>query len=117
MPDTTTLEQLRVALRDFAAARDWDQFHTPKDLALSVAIELGELLEHFQWKNDGEIAALVRGPQGWRVEEELADVFIYLLRLADVLEVDVGDAVLRKIASNDRRYPANEVRGSSEKRS
>ena len=85
-----TLEDLAGDLRRFAAERDWQQFHTPKNLALSLAVEVGELLEHFQWGSDGEIAERLRAADGREaVAEELADVLIYLVRLADVAGVDL----------------------------
>ncbi len=111
------LDDLAAELRRFAAERDWERFHTPKNLAISLAVEVGELLEHVQWGSDPEIAALVADPDGRAaVAEELADVFIYLVRLADVLDVDLLEAASAKIAANAVRYPADEVRGSSAKR-
>jgi NTP pyrophosphatase (non-canonical NTP hydrolase) len=112
-----SLEDLTRELRQFAADRDWERFHTPKNLAISLAVELGELLEHVQWGSDEEIARLSGSPEGKAaISEELADVFIYLLRLADILGVDLLMAARSKIAANARRYPADEIRGSSEKR-
>ncbi|MDQ1501104.1 MAG: hypothetical protein QOD57_546 [Actinomycetota bacterium] len=113
-----TLEDLAAELRRFAAERDWERFHTPKNLAVSLAVEVGELLEHVQWGSDEEIAAAVGTPEGRAaLSEELADVFIYLVRLADVVGVDLLDAASAKIAANADRYPADEVRGSAVKRS
>lgn len=112
-----TLEDLAAQLRHFARERDWERFHTPKNLALSLAVEVGELLEHVQWGTDAEIAASARAPEGRQaMAEELADVFIYLVRLADVVGVDLMEAATAKVAANARRYPADEVRGSSAKR-
>jgi dCTP diphosphatase len=112
-----TLEDLTRELRQFAADRDWERFHTPKNLAISLAVEIGELLEHVQWGSDEEIARLAGATEGKAaIAEELADVLIYLVRLADVLDVDLLAAAKAKIAANARRYPAEEVRGSSEKR-
>lgn len=112
-----TLDELASELRRFAAERDWEQFHTPKNLAISLAVEVGELLEHVQWGSDAEIAARLRSADGAQaVAEELADVLIYLVRLADVLGVDLHEAASSKIAANAVRYPADEVRGSSGKR-
>lgn len=112
-----TLDDLAAELRRFAAERDWERFHTPKNLGISLAVEVGELLEHVQWGSDAEIAALAGSPDGRAaVAEELADVFIYLVRLADVLGVDLLEAAAAKIAANAVRYPADEVRGSSAKR-
>jgi NTP pyrophosphatase (non-canonical NTP hydrolase) len=112
-----TLDDLAHELRRFAAERDWEQFHTPKNLAISLAVEAGELLEHFQWGSDADIAARLRSPDGRdAVAEELADVLIYLVRLADVAGIDLLEAASAKLAANAARYPADEVRGSSAKR-
>ena len=113
-----TLEELAEQLRRFAAERDWEQFHTPKNLAISLAVEVGELLEHVQWGNDTEIAARFGSAEGRaEIGEELADVLIYLVRLADLAGVDLLAAASAKVAANAERYPADEVRGSSAKRS
>ena len=112
-----TLDDLAGELRRFAAERDWEQFHTPKNLAISLAVEVGELLEHVQWGSDAEITDRFATPEGKAVlAEELADVLIYLVRLADVLEIDLLAAASSKIAANAKRYPPHEVRGSSAKR-
>lgn len=112
-----TLEELAEDLRRFATEREWDQFHTPKNLAISLAVEVGELLEHVQWGSDDEIADRLRTPAGREVvAEELADILIYLVRLSDVLGIDLIAAASAKIAANAERYPADEVRGSSAKR-
>ena len=105
-PDS--LSDLRQRLRQFAAERDWEQFHVPKNLAMSVAIEAAEIMEHFQWLTPDESAALP-APQRAAVAREIADVLLYLVRLADVLEIDPVEAALDKMAINARKYPA--VRG------
>ena len=113
-----TLDDLAAELRRFAAERDWEQFHTPKNLAISLAVEVGELLEHVQWGSDEEIAARFRTPEAKAaIAEELADVLIYLVRLAEVLDIDLLASASSKVAANAERYPAGEVRGSSAKRS
>ena len=112
-----TLDDLASELRRFAAERDWEQFHTPKNLAISLAVEVGELLEHVQWGSDEELAVRFRSPEGREaMAEEMADVLIYLVRLADVLGIDLLEAAAAKTAANAERYPADEVRGSSAKR-
>ncbi len=112
-----TLDDLTHQLRRFAAERDWEQFHTPKNLAISLAVEVGEVLEHVQWGSDDEIAARLSGADGRAaVAEELADVLIYLIRFADVAGIDLLAAASAKLAANAERYPAHEVRGSSAKR-
>lgn len=109
------LEALKQRLRAFAAARDWEQFHSPKNLASALIVEAAELLEHFQWLTQQQSRSLP--PERLRaVEEEIADVLLYLVRLADLLGVDLMRAAERKIALNEQKYPAEEVRGSAEKR-
>ncbi len=109
-----SIEQLREALRQFSADRDWDQFHSPKNLSMALIVEAGELLEHFQWMSEPESLAL--SPQKLaEVRAEMADVFIYLVRLADKLGVDLLAASADKIRRNAERYPADQFRGSSRK--
>lgn len=109
-----TLKMLTQRLRDFAAARDWEQFHSPKNLVMALAAESGELLEHFQWLTDEQSRELDES-QRELVAAELADVLLYLLRLADRLGIDLEVAAERKIAVNEQRYPAERVRGSAKK--
>jgi dCTP diphosphatase len=108
------LQDLRTALRQFAVDRDWDQFHSPKNLAIALNVEAAELLEHFQWLSDAESAEL---PPARResVREELADVLLYLIRLADKLDVDLVTAAAEKLRINATKYPADKARGSSKK--
>ena len=116
-PDETSirnLEDIAANLRRFAEDRDWDQFHSPKNLASALAVEAGEILEHFQWLGDGESARLPE-VKLQEVALELADVLLYLVRLADKLDVDLLDAAARKMAINAEKYPAERVRGSSKK--
>jgi NTP pyrophosphatase (non-canonical NTP hydrolase) len=109
------LDELRARLRRFAAERDWEQFHTPKNLAAALIVEAAELLEHFQWLT-AEQSAQLPPEKRHEVEEELADVLLYLTRLADILGVDLLAAAARKIERNAEKYPAHEVRGSATKR-
>jgi dCTP diphosphatase len=109
-------QKLATLLRSFAAERDWDQFHTPKNLATSISVEAGELLELFQWS---------RGQKDWtevsdaairrRVEDELADILLYIIRFADKAGMDLQVIAERKIASNAAKYPAGQFRGSDRK--
>lgn len=105
------IEELQELLRDFARERDWEQFHTPKNLAMALAAEAGELLEPFQWLTAGQADAVMTGPRAADVEDEIADVAIYLLRLADVLGVSLAQSVRAKIARNEHRYPTEKVHG------
>ena len=109
-----TLTGLRDALRRFAAARDWEQFHTPKNLAMALSVEAAELLEHFQWLTPEESARLGARAKG-AVEDEIADVLLYLTRLADVLAIDPLAAARRKIRVNARKYPVRRAKGSARK--
>jgi NTP pyrophosphatase (non-canonical NTP hydrolase) len=111
----TELEALRARLRRFAEARDWRQFHAPKNLAMALAAEAGEVLEHFQWLTAAESDALTAA-QREAVALELADVLLYLVQLADRLDIDLAAAANRKIELNESRYPAEQVRGSAAKR-
>jgi len=109
-------QKLATQLRSFAAERDWDPFHTPKNLATSISVEAAELLELFQWsrgqKDWSEVTDLViRG----KVEEELADILLYVIRFADKAQIDLQAIAERKIASNAAKYPPEEFRGSDRK--
>jgi NTP pyrophosphatase (non-canonical NTP hydrolase) len=106
------LDEIRARLARFAADRDWEQFHTPKNLAMALIAEAAELVEHFQWLTPEQSHHLPAGKRD-AVALELADVFIYLIRLADQLEVDLMATAWRKIEINDRRYPAERVRGDA----
>ena len=112
---TSSLTQLQQQLSEFARERDWEQFHSPKNLCMALTVEAGELQEIFQWltdeqsRNPGEEQLRMAG-------EEMADVLLYLCRLADVLDIDLLTAANTKLAKNAQKYPANEVRGSAQKR-
>jgi len=104
------LTQLRTELRAFVAERDWQQFHTPKNLAMALAGEAGELLAEFQWLTAEQSSALEASKRA-QVTAELADVFIYLVMLADRLDVDLWSAARAKMAHNADKYPVERVRG------
>jgi dCTP diphosphatase len=110
----TELENLRDQLRAFAAARDWNQFHSPKNLATALSVEAGELLEIFQWLTDEQSRTL--GPAMLDAAgDEVADVLLYLIRLCDQLGIDPVAASHRKLVANALRYPVDKSRGSSKK--
>ena len=114
MPNPSDLLMLRDKLRAFAEARDWDQFHSPKNLSMALMVEVAELMEHFQWlteKQSGNLDAAKKTV----VAEELADILLYLVRLSDKLDVDLPQAALRKLEKNAAKYPVEKVRGSSKK--
>ena len=108
------LRLLQRRLAEFAAARDWQQFHSPKNLAMALSVEAAELVEEFQWLTE-EQSRRLDDARRERVRLELADVFIYLLRMADVLGVDMLKAADDKVALNERKYPAERVRGDARK--
>ena len=109
-----SLNALRADLRRFAAERDWQQFHTPKNLAMALSVEAAELLEHFQWLTPEQSLRL--GAKARRcVGEELADVLLYLTRLADVLDIDPLTAARRKLRLNARKYPVAKSKGNARK--
>jgi NTP pyrophosphatase (non-canonical NTP hydrolase) len=108
------LNELREALRDFVAERDWDQFHSPKNLAMALTAEAGELLEHFQWITE-EQSASVPPEVLEEIRMEMADVLLYLVRLADKLDVDLVEAAHEKMQRNRKKYPVEKARGRSTK--
>jgi NTP pyrophosphatase (non-canonical NTP hydrolase) len=110
----TTLDELAARLAEFARERDWDQFHSPKNLAMALAGEAGELLEHFQWLTEAQSRELTAETRD-AVALELADVLLYLVRLADQLGIDLDAAARRKIELNAQKYPADAFRGSARK--
>jgi NTP pyrophosphatase (non-canonical NTP hydrolase) len=113
---TDDLETLRQRLATFAADRDWDQFHAPKNLAMALIAECAELVEHFQWLNEEQSKAL--SPEKMAaVRLELADILIYLVRIADKLNVDLLAAARDKITINEKRYPTEKVRGDARRAS
>ena len=109
-----SLEELRGALRRFASERDWDQFHSPKNLAIALSVEAAELLEHFQWISDTDSSSLAPDRRA-KVREEIADVQLYLVRLADKLNIDLLAAATEKLQINAAKYPVEKARGSSKK--
>jgi len=113
MPNDS-LADLTAQVRAFADARDWQQFHSPKNLAAAMTVEAGEVLEHFQWLTEAESETLSAEKRS-EVELELADVLIYLVRLADRLDVDLIAAAARKIAINAEKYPVDQAKGSNKK--
>ncbi|WP_339670971.1 nucleotide pyrophosphohydrolase [Dasania marina] len=107
-------EQIKNKLRVFASDRDWDQFHSPKNLVMALSVEVAELVEPFQWMSEEGSKNLSNDTLD-EVADEIADVQLYLIRLADKLGVDILKAVENKIEKNDAKYPADKVRGSSKK--
>ena len=108
------LNQLQAYLRQFAKDRDWDQFHSPKNLSMALSVEVSELLENFQWLTEEQSYTLDQRQRA-AVADEIADVQMYLARLADKLDINIGEAIGQKIVKNEDKYPAELVKGSSKK--
>ena len=110
--NTTTVADLRGIVRCFVEDRDWNQFHSPKNLSMSVAIEAAELMEHFQWLTNDASRQIGRDADKLAaVGEELSDVLCYVLALANTLELDLSDALRRKMIKNAEKYPVEQIRG------
>ena len=110
----TEFESLREQLRDFATARDWDQFHSPKNLAMALSVEAAELLEVFQWLTEEQSRSPTPEAHA-AASDEIADVLLYLIRLSDALGVDPIAAARRKLVANAEKYPVDKARGNSRK--
>lgn len=108
------VNDLMLALREFAKERDWEQFHSPKNLSMALSVEAAELLEHFQWTPEEGTYKLADAKHKL-VAYELADIFIYLLRLCDQLNIDLIEITKQKMHINEQRYPVDKVKGSSKK--
>lgn len=109
-----SFEKIRIQVETFANERDWDQFHTPKNLAMALSVEVAELMEHFQWLENGNKDSL-NEQQLAEITDEVADVQVYLVRLADKLGIDILSAVDSKMVKNAAKYPADQARGKSDK--
>ena len=112
--NVTEIESLREQLRAFSAARDWDQFHSPKNLAMALSVEAGELLEIFQWQSEDQSRRLTSEALA-AASDEVADVLLYLIRLCDQLGIDPIVAANHKLVANAAKYPADKARGNSKK--
>jgi len=113
-PIVTNLDELKLRVRDFAHARQWERYHTPKNLAMAMIVEAAELVEQFQWLTPEESAVLSPARRE-AVRQEIADVLIYLTRLADLLDIDLLQAAADKLEVNARKYPVDKARGNANK--
>ena len=114
MSDTDEVQALVDELKQFAQERNWEQFHSPKNLSMALSVEAAELLEHFQWESE-QASERLAGDKKQLVSHEIADIFIYLLRICERLDVDLMSVTKEKIAINHHRYPVEKVKGSSKK--
>jgi len=108
-------DELKRKILDFRRKRDWEQYHKPKDLAVSIVLEAAELLENFQWKTDEEVAEMLKGKARNAIEEEIADIAMYLTYLSHDLGIDLEKIMADKLMKNKKKYPADRVRGSAKK--
>jgi NTP pyrophosphatase (non-canonical NTP hydrolase) len=116
MDQETNIHTLKEKIRKFCEDRDWDQFHNAKDLAIALIIENAELLEHFRWKSDKEIKEMFDDKvKKENIEDEMADVLYFLVRIAQKYNIDLSEALERKMAKNEKRYPVDKSRGSNKK--
>jgi dCTP diphosphatase len=112
--DPQSLADLQAKIREFVDERDWDQFHNPKDLAISLVLEATEVLEHFQWKDDNAMATHVKENRQ-EVAEELSDTFYCVLLLANKLDIDLVEVFEQKMAKNRKKYPIKKAKGTAKK--
>jgi NTP pyrophosphatase (non-canonical NTP hydrolase) len=111
---SSDLDSLTQRLREFADARDWEQFHSPKNLTMALSVEVAEIVEHFQWLTEEQSNNMPEQTLD-KVETELADTLLYLVRLADKLDIDLLDSARRKIEINEQKYPVEKARGNARK--
>jgi len=111
------IKNIQKQLSDFADDRDWNQFHNPKNLAMALSVEASELVEIFQWLTSEQSEKIMSTDESEHVKEEVADVMIYLLRLADKLDIDLESAVISKIAQNGKKYPVDLSKSNAKKSS
>tara|TARA_A100001035_G_C27755158_1_gene488479 strand:- start:1153 stop:1515 length:363 start_codon:yes stop_codon:yes gene_type:complete len=109
------LKTIKEKLRKFSQERDWDQYHSPKNLAMAMSVEVSELLEIFQWSNDGGMKKIEDKETKKQIEEEIADIFNYLVKFVDLMDLDLEELSLEKIKKNDMKYPVNKFKGKSDK--
>ena len=108
------MDELKRKLRDFATKRDWDQFHSPKNLAMALSVEVAELVEHFQWLTEEQ--SYIKDPEKLEeIKQEIGDILIYLTRLSDKLGIDLLEAAKDKIKINDKKYPVELSKGNARK--
>ncbi len=115
MDNESTIEELKKIVRDFCEARDWDQFHNPKDLAIGISTEANELLQIFRFKSEADMEKLMKSEKRKEVEEELSDVFYFVLRFAQMNDIDLSESIKSKIEKNNEKYPVEKVKGCNKK--
>lgn len=112
----TNISELKEKVAEFIHERDWERFHNPKDLAVSISIEAAELLERFQWKSEKEIGELIKDEKEFQeIKEEVADILIYSLSMANRMDIDLSRAVEEKLEKNRKKYPVEKAKGRADK--
>lgn len=115
MDKISTIQELKEKVQAFCEERDWEQFHNPKELAIGISTEANELLQIFRFKSEEDMKLLMGGDKRQKVEEELADVLYFVLRFAQMNDIDLASAIEEKIQKNDAKYPAQKVKGCNKK--
>jgi len=114
--DKITIKQLKEIVKKYCEERDWDQYHNPKELAIGVITEAAELLEPFRFKNEKEMAKILKNPEKRaKISEEMADVLYFVLRFAQMYNIDISDAFVKKMEENKKKYPIEKAKGSNKK--
>jgi dCTP diphosphatase len=107
------IKKIQQRLEDFSKIRDWEQFHNPKNLAMALSVEVSELVEIFQWSNNGGLTEIKDPKKRDRIKEEIADIFIYLIKISNKLDLDVEQIINQKIDKNEKKYPVEKSKGNS----
>ena len=115
MDDKCTVEQLKNTVKIFCQKRDWDQFHNPKELAIGISTEANELLQKFRFKSEEDMQIMLNSSKREEIEDELADVFYFVLRFAQMNDVDLSNALALKMQKSDKKYPVEIVKGKNKK--
>ncbi|MBN2101479.1 MAG: nucleotide pyrophosphohydrolase [Candidatus Aenigmarchaeota archaeon] len=114
--DTTNITKLKILVKEFCEKRDWDQYHNPKDLSIGIVTEASELLQHFRFKNEEQIKNMLDDEKkNEEITDEVADILYFLLRLAQMYEIDLSTVLKRKLEKNEQRYPVDKVKGLNKK--
>ena len=112
---TKSIEELTKIIQDFCEARDWDQYHNPKELAIGLSTESNELLDLFRFKSEEQMKQIMNSNKKEKVEEEIADIFFFVLRFAQMNNIQLDEALLDKLEKNNKKYPVELVKGRNEK--
>lgn len=115
MDSKTTVEELKNKVKEFCVARDWDQFHTPKELAIGMSTEANELLQLFRFKSEDDMKRFMASDRKIEAEEELADIAYFVLRFAQMNNIDLTSAMIKKMEKNNKKYPVEKAKGSNKK--